>query len=409
MSINALTSKDTDKGWANLYVNTLTAYNGIFGEFKGSSDVSGQTTFKDDVLFEEDVIMEESLKMVTGDIVSADGENHPWFVRQRDVQNGDGGTNPTGLLVSDTNQSGYKQFKTFESADGGYAHYGGDDNRIITYHTASDIIDEGVNEEGLVAKSATHGITARGLEPQDFHVSNLLQNPGVLQSVAVNGRHELRVASVLLADIETPDTVNDGDIIVYNSGTGQLQYQAPASGVSYPGHSLEYSRRPATYVSNERTDIYLGGLVSENLNYPEPFYGVVSDPTCRFRIWNGAQEQEATSSIFSTSSSPPSYIYYTIDNTINPSPNDRFLVRVDMFVEGATNPYTFVVENLTQGKWWMNPTHNDLTGYNRQLSLQGVFGNNERIRMTAQLQVPVNNSSDALRILSVDTHITKIA
>ena len=80
-----------------------------------------------------------------------------------------------------------------------------------------------------------------------------------------------------------------------------------------------------------------------------------------------------------------------------------------MFVEGATNPYTFVVENLTQGKWWMNPTHNDLTGYNRQLSLQGVFGNNERIRMTAQLQVPVNNSSDALRILSVDTHITKIA
>ena len=64
MSINALTSKDTDKGWANLYVNTLTAYNGIFGEFKGSSDVSGQTTFKDDVLFEEDVIMEESLKIL---------------------------------------------------------------------------------------------------------------------------------------------------------------------------------------------------------------------------------------------------------------------------------------------------------------------------------------------------------
>lgn len=29
MSINALTSKDTDKGWANLYVNTLTAYNGL--------------------------------------------------------------------------------------------------------------------------------------------------------------------------------------------------------------------------------------------------------------------------------------------------------------------------------------------------------------------------------------------
>ena len=29
MSINALTSKDTDKGWANLYVNTLTAYSGL--------------------------------------------------------------------------------------------------------------------------------------------------------------------------------------------------------------------------------------------------------------------------------------------------------------------------------------------------------------------------------------------
>jgi hypothetical protein len=29
MSINALTSKDTDKGWANLYVNTLTTYNGL--------------------------------------------------------------------------------------------------------------------------------------------------------------------------------------------------------------------------------------------------------------------------------------------------------------------------------------------------------------------------------------------
>jgi len=29
MSINALTSKDMDKGWANLYVNTLTAYSGL--------------------------------------------------------------------------------------------------------------------------------------------------------------------------------------------------------------------------------------------------------------------------------------------------------------------------------------------------------------------------------------------
>ena len=32
--------------------------------------------------------MAESLKMTTGDVVSAEGQNTPWFVGQQDVQNG---------------------------------------------------------------------------------------------------------------------------------------------------------------------------------------------------------------------------------------------------------------------------------------------------------------------------------
>jgi len=232
MSVNSLLSPDGEKSWANLYVNTLTAYNGIFGDFKGNSEVTGTTTFKDDVAFEEDVLMDESLKMTTGDIVSADGQNTPWFVRQQDVQNGDGGQAPTGLSVVEPAQTGYKQLRTYESADGGYVHYGGEDNRILTYHTASDIIDEGVEEEGLIAKSAG-GIAARGLEAQDFHTSNLLQEPGVLKSVynPSEDRHELSVQKVSLDEIDTPAGVSDGDIIRYNSGTGQLQFETfPAGG-----------------------------------------------------------------------------------------------------------------------------------------------------------------------------------
>ena len=42
MSLNSLLSESTDKGWANLYVNTMTAYNGLTVE-NGAIDIPAET------------------------------------------------------------------------------------------------------------------------------------------------------------------------------------------------------------------------------------------------------------------------------------------------------------------------------------------------------------------------------
>jgi len=79
MSINALTSKDTDKGRANLCVNTLTVYNGIFGDIygdhtvenlhvTGTLEVDGLSGFKEDVLM-DDVLL--SLWLIRHTLVSS--------------------------------------------------------------------------------------------------------------------------------------------------------------------------------------------------------------------------------------------------------------------------------------------------------------------------------------------------
>jgi len=415
MSINALTSKDTDKGWANLYVNTLTAYNGIFGNINGDHtvenlQVTGNLEVDGLAGFKEDVLMNDVLRMTTGHIVSADGQNHPWFVRQQDVQNGDGGTEPTGLMVSDTNQSGYKQLKTFESAEGGYVHYGGEDNRIITYHTASDVIDEGIEEEGLVAKSASGGITARGLEPQDFHASDLLQNPGVLKSVAANDRHELQVEALQLTDIDTTDA-QDGEVIAYDGGLSQLRFVPNTLLPTNYGHAFVFSRRPIIYTLGELRDLYLGGIPEEDALYPAPEYGVVrNNPTCQFSILDSSTLLPATSAIFTGANQPPTPIVYRVQNTVNPSETDRFLVKANFTVRGAISPATFTVVNNTMGAIWSSQVYNDLTGVTRQYEIQGVFGNNDTFQMSVNLATDVTNpTTEGLRVTLTDTHITKIA
>merc|ERR1712130_634818 len=390
------------------------------GDFKGNTDVTGQTTFKEDVAFEEDVLMGESLKMATGHIVSADGQNRPWFLRQQDVQNGDGGQAPTGLAVVEPAQSGYKQLRTYESADGGYAHYGGEDNRIVTYHTASDIIDEGVNEEGLIAKSAGGGITARGLEPQDFHTSDLLQEPGVLKSVAANDRYELRVQKVSLDEIDTTEGVADGDIIRYNSGTGQLQFETfpSSSGGGLPvftnwlwnkGDLGDQPSNGAPPVGDSQVffgdpkDVYLGGIPANHSASVQS--QIIDNPRASLECTGGG---DYTTGAWSGS--------YRIVNTVDYNASDRYLMNIRFVCNGPDRGFFIEVQDAANNV--LNTAIERYTGtvgygYNHLYTTEvsAILPANSMFYVKARpiYQNSPNSENARLLVFSVTTTITKVA